>query len=155
MYSCGYSPRGDHVVRKAEILLSERVKDTSYTLGTIGKNWVTRYIKRHIELCSAYSRRYTYQRAKCEDLVLVAEWFKLVHNVRAKYGIEARDIYNFDETGFQMGASGSFKVITGAERRQRPKNKEPGNREWVTAVETIVINRTSLPPLIIFPGKVH
>ena len=30
-------------------------------------------------------------------------WFRLVENMRAKYGIVDSDFYNFDETGFAMG----------------------------------------------------
>jgi hypothetical protein len=30
-------------------------------------------------------------------------WFELVGNTVSKYGIVDHDIYNFDETGFQMG----------------------------------------------------
>jgi hypothetical protein len=46
-------------------------------------------------------------------------------------------------------------VITGAERRQRPKKVELGNQEWVTVIETIMADDTWVTPLIIFPGKVH
>jgi hypothetical protein len=44
----------------------------------------------------------------------------------AKYGILDEDIYNFDETGFQMGVISIAKVITGAERA-RPVSIHPGN----------------------------
>jgi hypothetical protein len=44
----------------------------------------------------------------------------LVKNIIAKYGIEEQDIYNFDETGFQMGVISTIKVVTGAERSNRP-----------------------------------
>jgi hypothetical protein len=35
------------------------------------------------------------------------------------------DVYNFDETGFQMGAISTAKVITGAERGRRPVSIQP------------------------------
>ena len=44
-----------------------------------------------------------------------------MEEIIAKYGIYSNDIYNFDETGFQMGVIGSIKVIIGLERRVRPK----------------------------------
>jgi len=47
----------------------------------------------------------------------------------AKYGIHNNDIHNFDKTGFQMGVIGSIKVITGSERRARPKLVQPGDWE--------------------------
>jgi hypothetical protein len=64
------------------------------------------------------------------------------------------DIYNFDETGFQIGVISTAKVITGAERA-RPVSIQPGNREWVTVIDCISSYGWSVPPVIIFEGKVH
>jgi hypothetical protein len=71
----------------------------------------------------------------------------------AKYGILREDTYNFDETGFSMGLISTSKVVTGAERRGRPKAKQPGNREWVTAVHCINTEGWQIPPMIILKGK--
>ncbi|KAF2182328.1 hypothetical protein K469DRAFT_788323 [Zopfia rhizophila CBS 207.26] len=54
--------------------------------------------------------------------------------VKTKYGIAEEDIYNFDETGFQMGVISGGKVVTGFNRRNRRKAVQPGNREWVTVI---------------------
>ena len=47
------------------------------------------------------------------------------------------------------------KVITGSDRYARPKLLQPGNREWVTAIEAT--NSTGwaipIPPYIIFKAK--
>ncbi|KAL2022201.1 hypothetical protein VTK56DRAFT_6030 [Thermocarpiscus australiensis] len=69
----------------------------------VGKLWAHRFVKRQLELHTRYARRYDYQRAKCEDPRIIGEWFTLVRNTKAKYGIVDDDIYNFDETGFMMG----------------------------------------------------
>ncbi|GAB1315401.1 hypothetical protein MFIFM68171_05611 [Madurella fahalii] len=50
-------------------------------------------------------------RAKYEDPKVINEWFTLIQNVKAKYGIVDDDIYNFDETGFIIGII--FAVIQG------------------------------------------
>ena len=42
-----------------------------------------------------------------------------------KYGVAEDDIFNFDETGFQMGVISTSKVITTSERKGRPRQKEP------------------------------
>jgi hypothetical protein len=78
-----------------------------------------------------------------------------VRNIIEKYGILDADIYNFDEIGFQMGVISTAKVITGTERSKRPVSVQPGNREWVTAIDCICADRQSLLPVIIFEGKVH
>ncbi len=63
-----------------------------------------------------YTRRYDYQRARCEDPRLIGDWFKLVANVKAKRGIVDDDVFNFDETGFMMGMISKAMVVTSAER---------------------------------------
>ena len=47
------------------------------------------------------------------------------------------DIYNFNETGFQIGVIATAKVITGRERSNRLKTIQPGNRQWVTVINSI------------------
>jgi hypothetical protein len=89
----------------ANLLLSDRKSES------IGLNWVSRFIKRHDELTSKYTRKYDYQRAKCEDPEIIQQWFKLVQNTISKYGILEQDIYNINETGFQMGVAHTAKVI--------------------------------------------
>ncbi|KAL6351691.1 hypothetical protein LRP88_15030 [Fusarium phalaenopsidis] len=49
-----------------------------------------------------FFRKCDYQRAICEDPTIIRNWFRLVSNTIAKYGIDVGDIYNFDETGFLM-----------------------------------------------------
>jgi hypothetical protein len=48
-------------------------------------------------------RRYDYRRAKYENPKVISEWFTLVKNIKAIYGIVDNDIYNFDEIRFIMG----------------------------------------------------
>ena len=54
-----------------------------------------------------------------------------------EYSIYNDDIYNFDETGFQIGVILTAKVIIRSNQAGRPKITQPGNREWVIAIETI------------------
>ena len=67
----------------------------------------------------------------------------------------AEDIYNFDETGFQMGIAGTAKVVTRSEKTLHPKLVQPGNTEWVTIVEGVNASGWTLPPMIILKGKLH
>ena len=91
----------------AQLLLSARLSSqTAY----VGEHWVTQYIQCHKELSSKYSRKYDYQCAKCEDPELVMGWYKCFYNAIEKYGIAKEDIYNIDETGFQMGVTSSTSL---------------------------------------------
>ncbi|KAF4433111.1 hypothetical protein FACUT_8209 [Fusarium acutatum] len=69
----------------------------------VGSRWAMNFVKRQPLLKIRFQRRYDYQRAKCEDPTIIRNWFRLVQNTIAKYGIHSDDIWNFDETGFMMG----------------------------------------------------
>ena len=75
-------------------------------------------------------------------------------NLKAKYGIQDEDVYNFDETGFIMGKILSQMVITGSEGSGKKKRIQPGNREWVTVIQGVGASGRQLPPFIVFAGKV-
>jgi DDE superfamily endonuclease/Tc5 transposase DNA-binding domain/helix-turn-helix, Psq domain len=145
----GLPPRPDTVQQMANLLLQKRCQNR-----TVGQRWVYNFVQRHDALKSRYNRKYDYQRAKCEDPTIIRDWFRLVQNTIEKYGILDEDVYNFDETGFQMGVISTAKVITGAEKA-KPVSIQPGNREWVTVIDCISSYGWNIPPVIIFEGKVH
>jgi hypothetical protein len=147
----GLPPRPAFVENMANHLLSLRNSITSPP--RVGKNWVSNLVKRRTELQCRYSRRYNHERAKCEDRKVIYEWFKTLENTLATYGIQSEDIYNFDETGFAMGLCATTKVITSADRYGRTKLLQPGNREWVTVIESINASGWTLPPYIILKGQ--
>jgi hypothetical protein len=124
-------------------------------VSPVGKRWASNFVKRHKELKTCFQRIYDYQRAKSEDLTVIRNWFRLVQNVIAKYGIQLDDIWNFDETGFMMGVISSGIVVTSSERRGRPKSIQPGNREWVTAIQAINAEGRAIDPFIVVAGKYH
>src|SRR5450432_1634515 len=153
----GLAPRPEYVRQMANLLIAKRSDSNPNPdpKSLVGERWVYNFVQRHQALRTRYNRKYDYQRAKCEDPQVIKDWFRLVKNVIAKYGIQEEDIYNFDETGFQMGVISTAKVITSSERSNRPVAMQPGNREWVTAIDCISTAGWSLPPVIIFEGKVH
>jgi hypothetical protein len=151
MDSRGAAPRPATVREMANILLAAR---GCYPPLTVGKNWPSTFVQRRDELRSRFSRRYDYQRALNEDPKTLRAWFTTVQRVIDENGIQAEDIYNFDETGFAMGLISSQKVVTRAEYYGRRSILQPGNREWVTAIEAICADGYILPPCVIFKGKV-
>jgi hypothetical protein len=122
---------------------------------TVGKNWVYKFVGRTPDLKSKYNRKYDYQRALCEDPALIRAWFQRVRQIVAEYGILDEDIYNFDETSFQIGVIATAKVVTGADRAGKPRSIQPGNREWVTVIEAINGSGLAIPPLIILEAIIH
>jgi hypothetical protein len=121
----------------------------------VGKRWAINFIKRQPELKTRFQRKYDYRRAQCEDPTTIRNWFRLVENTIAKYGIRSDDIWNFDETGFMMGKISSGIVITSSERRGNPKSVQPGNREWTTVIQAINAEGQAIDPFIVVAGQYH
>jgi hypothetical protein len=69
----------------------------------VSPQWASNFVKREPGLKSRITLQRGRQRVLCSDPEVIRPWFKLVQNVKAKYGIQDEDIYNFDETGFTMG----------------------------------------------------
>lgn len=130
----GFPPQRAIVEEMANTMLDTKNPASPQKVGT---KWVANFVKRHPELSSVYNRKFDIQRAEVEDPEIISKWFKLVGDTIAKYGVLEEDIFNFDETGFQMGVISTSKVITSSDRKGRPRTKQPGNRKWVTAIEAI------------------
>jgi hypothetical protein len=144
-----FPPRLRGVEDMANQLL--RVRDAP----PVGKLWAHNFVKRQPELRTRYARRYDHQRAKCEDPEVIGEWFALVRNVKAKYGIVDDDIYNFDETGFMMGIIFAGMVVTTSDGLSKAKLAQPGNREWATVIQGVNALGWAIPPFIILAAQYH
>ena len=147
--SRGFSPTLTAVRDMANKLLTER------EAGQVGKLWPRNFVNRTPRLKTRFNRPYDRQRALCEDPEIISRWFELVQRTKLAYGICDQDIWNFDETGFAMGKITSQLVVTGSERRNRPKSIQPGDREWVTVIAGISVAGLAIPPFIIFAGQYH
>jgi hypothetical protein len=159
----GFSPTLPFVRNMANLLLQQREPGCE-----VGKNWPTRWTRQHNELVAKYLRKHDYQRAKCEDPDILGKWFQLLQSTISKYGIVTEDIYNFDETGFQMGDISTTKALTqtqpsrskqprgsGRVKSGRPPVSQPGNQHWVTVIEGINASGWAVPPTIIFEDNAH
>jgi hypothetical protein len=121
----------------------------------VGKHWAERFVTHSDELKMAFNWAKDRQRILQEDPAVIGAWFKLVEETKTKYGVHDNDVHNFDETGFQIGVIGSMKVVTGSERCSWPNLVQPGNREWVTVIQSICAAGYAIPPFIIYKGGVH
>ena len=71
----GVAPRPSMVWEMADLLLQNR---GITPVLSVGEKWVYNFVKRHPLLSSRFSKRYNYERAKCEDPKIIREWFDLV-----------------------------------------------------------------------------
>ena len=147
--SRSFPPRLSGVEDMANRLLIDR------DAPPVGINWASNFVKRHKELTTRFTRKYDYQRALCEDPTIIEPWFKLVRNTVAKYGILDEDFHNFDEAGFMMGVISTTMVVTSSERRGKANLAQPGDREWVSVLQSINSRGEAIPPFIIVAGQYH
>ncbi|CAP79192.1 Pc06g01990 [Penicillium rubens Wisconsin 54-1255] len=151
MDSRGSAPRPSMVREMANLLIQKR---GTTPLLSVGEKWVYNFVKRRPLLSSRFSKRYNYERAKCEDPKIIKEWFDLVEKTILQFGIDPDDVYNFNETGFAMGLTATTRVISRSEYYGRRALLQPGNREWVTVIKCTNAAGWALPPCVIFKGKV-
>src|SRR5450432_3513967 len=76
----GLAPRPDSVRQMANLLLKKRSNSNSNPnpKSLVSQRWVINFVQRHQALQTRYNRKYDYQRAKCEDLQVIRDWFRLV-----------------------------------------------------------------------------
>lgn len=79
--SRGFSPSVAGVRGMADYIFASR------GAPRVGKQWPYRFSRRRDELRARFSRTYDFQRALCEDFELISAWFRLVSDMRVKYGI--------------------------------------------------------------------
>ena len=117
---------------------------------TLGINWIRRFIKRHRNLIKAKSGRLIEMaRLKAMTEANITPWFERLRTVVDQYNILSSRIYNMDETGFQEGENTKSKVIGSIDIRGAQLGSS-GNTAWITIIECIRANGTSLQPSIIF-----
>jgi DDE superfamily endonuclease len=82
----------------------------------------------------------------------IKEWFELLQACMKEYDIGEGEIWNFDETGFQVGMLKGAKVMVPREIKQA-YIRSPENREMITCIECISAKGECIPSFIIVKGK--
>ena len=115
--------------------------------------WVFRFLDWHHEsLATHWSKPLDMQCARSLNPEAVKSWFDLVEKSIVDLGIEPKNIYGMDESGFPTAYGGKERVIGG--RGTKTQHKQGGaDRENIIAVVTICADGTTVRPLLIFKGK--
>jgi hypothetical protein len=121
----------------------------------VGKNWVHRFMKRLPETFKFQTQKtMEAKRVDAERLPTIIEWFHKLDGEIQAIKVGPSNIYNVDETGFQLGQGKSQKVVT--EYPDRTKYIPTGGiGELVTGIERIAADSWVMPPMILFAGTVH
>ena len=83
---------------------------------------------------------------------MLQQSFDVLGPIIKQHNIQPDNLYNMDEKGLQMAKSVRVKVIC-VRGRKSPPLVQDGNRELITAIETIAADGTFLPSMIIYKGK--
>jgi hypothetical protein len=57
-------------------------------------------------------------RIEAQDIQVVKDWFIAYRELLDKYQFQAKDIYNFDETGFRVGCARGTEVLVPIEVKE-------------------------------------
>ncbi|KAF6803349.1 fot5 transposase, partial [Colletotrichum musicola] len=115
----------------ANLLLREGAGPDCKKPPELGVNWPYRFAKRH-----------GFQVVKSK-----------LRKTMDDHGIQPEDIWNMDETGFQIGVGKDTFVIT--RRRREHYFAIPTNRESATAVEAVSAGGEVIPAFLILSGLTH
>ena len=118
----------------------------------VGKNWVLRFIKRNPHLKAVHPRRIDACRANEATKEAIETWFNAVVKVFDDYKIDLENVYNMDESGFNVGVIQIGRRVIDSTCNINYR-KEPGRQEWVTVLECICADGTAISPLVIFKGE--
>jgi hypothetical protein len=152
LHGCGTSATIETIKVAANRLLFYSTGDPSII---VSKRWVRAWIQRHSDFLKPLKTKpISAKRLDSHVVEDIQAHFKAFKKCKDYWGIQDEDIYNFDETGFQIGITSGEKVIV-------PKDTitaysaDPDNRELITSVETIGYSGRKVPPMIIFAGAYH
>jgi transposase-like protein len=152
----GFPIRHGMLREAGEYLLQKRDSDPrrrTLSAPQVSKAWSTRFVKRHPFLQTVMSKPREQSRANACTRENLLKWFEVFKNTMDKYKFDIGNIYNIDETGFQIGTTSKSYVIVDKRQNTSGKAGSGSKGENVTAIETGCADGTVLPPFLIFKGQ--
>jgi len=118
-------------------------------------SWLTKFLKNELhEFHIIKTKPIALQRVVAQDYEIVTKWFRNYQEFIREGGIQGKDIWNMDETGFRVGIPGGQTVIVPREVTEL-YTPSPENRISITVIESVCSNGTVIAPVLIIPGKTH
>ena len=151
----GYSPSHTVVREMAEIIRArqEEIELEIPTITPLGGDWVRNFVRRHPELKTVVGKTIDKARIKGTSVTALQNWFDAFEKVVINDDdVRPENVYNMDESGFSIGTINAMRVIVNTQIGQRYQ-ANPGRQEWVSVVECISMDGSSISPMIIFKGE--
>lgn len=147
----GVHPRLHTVTHSANSILRDSHDDPQTPPPTVGSTWTNRFLARKPEYHTLKQKPIDVLRKLAHDPVVIKGWFARLKTQIELTGILQEDVYNFDETGFNIGIGRPQWVIT-RDTKRRAWIPSDSNRLRITVGETVSADGVVLPPFIILPG---
>ena len=101
--------RVEFVTDAANSILREKFKGDD--IPSVGTKWTTRFLRRH-NYFKSLQKKLNSDRQLSENLDRITEYFQRLQTVITEEGIVPEDIWNMDETGFQIGVGKDQLIVT-------------------------------------------
>jgi hypothetical protein len=118
----------------------------------LGQRWLQSFLARQPRVSSIVGRSIEAARAQAVSPAMIQTFLELFERTRIRLNIQLSDIWNMDETGVALGVCTNTRVIARAGKKKAYK-KDPGNREWVSIIESVSATGQKLRCMVIFKGK--
>ena len=118
----------------------------------VGKNWFTRFHRRHPELFKTRQRPLAALRKDAYCVRDLERFYRKLSTAIEENGIQPADTWNMDETGFRIGI-GKSRIVLTFDKKKKNYIADPDNREYCTAVESVSASGNTIPPALILKGK--
>jgi hypothetical protein len=146
------SPSPTLVEKAANSILSEDHTDPLTPPPTVSEHWAKRFFNRHPEFKLRKTRAIDLDRKKAHEPETIQGWFDRLKQIIEQHGIHESDMWNFDETGFNIGIGRDQWIVT-CEFKKPLYRGSNTNREYATLVEAVNATGDVIPPFIILSGK--
>ena len=141
----GYPPGAAEVLDCANHFL--RLGDPS---GTLGKNWIHAFKKRHPAIQGVQSKRIDAARLMACQEGRLQTFIDLYSATLRKHQVRPEAIWNMDETGIIMNSTKAQELVYTSLASPVTFTPAPGNRASVTAIECISATGKALSTNLIF-----
>ncbi|KAJ3454436.1 hypothetical protein MRS44_018330 [Fusarium solani] len=144
--SLGYAPSHSQLRACVEALLQQQGDNKP-----LGKNWTSRFIKRHSKLSTKLGKRQ--EAARFDGFTpRSVNWYFDIRET--EYGwIKPENTVNVDEGGIMAGFGLDSLVIGSSDPKKKAMLKGSQSRKWTSFIEAVTATGRALKPGIIFKGK--
>jgi Tc5 transposase DNA-binding domain len=120
----------------------------------VSVEWPRRFIERQPDLHKMRQKPIELVRKLAHDPEVILGWFQRFQALCIQFGVYDEDIWNFDETGFQIGVRKSQWIVT-TSTSKRSYLASDNSRDLVTSVEAVSAGGAIIKEMLILPGKTH